>query len=147
MSALVIDASIAVKWLIAEADAPEARALRQRGRCMAPDLLIVQGAQILWKKVRRGELSAKEAHFAARLLQGIDMELVPTRPLLDATMRLALELDHPPYDCIYLALALAAECRLVTVDSVLLGKLARAEREALRGVVISLADAAEAIGT
>jgi predicted nucleic acid-binding protein len=142
VSALVTDASIAIKWLIAESDTPEALALRGGKRFLAPDLLLVQAMQILWKKVRRRELSPQEAQIAARLLQGLDIELVPTRPLVDSAMRLSLELRHPPYDCVYLALALASKHQLVTADSVLLDKLARQDQEALRGAALSLADAA-----
>ncbi|MCK6369926.1 MAG: hypothetical protein L6Q83_01160, partial [Gammaproteobacteria bacterium] len=83
----------------------EALALRGRARLIAPDLLVAECANILWKKVRRRELTRDEALLAGRLLQGADIELVPMRPLLAAALRLALELDHPAYDCAYLALA------------------------------------------
>jgi predicted nucleic acid-binding protein len=38
---------------------------------------------------------------------------------------LAVELDHPAYDCVYLALALAKDCKLATADEHLRRKLGR----------------------
>lgn len=145
MTALVIDASIAVKWLIAENDTPEALVLRGRAHFSAPDLLLTQAAQILWKKVRRSELSANEAQIAVRLLQGMDIELVPTRPLIDTAMRLAVQLQHSPYDCIYLALALVSQHQLVTADAELLRKLGQQDQETLRRAALSLTDAAKTL--
>ncbi len=60
MTALVIDASVAIKWVIDEPGTAHALALR-RHRLSAPDLLVAECAIILWKKVRRGELSDQEA--------------------------------------------------------------------------------------
>jgi predicted nucleic acid-binding protein len=143
VSVLVIDASIAVKWVIEEEGSREAVALRGRGRLIAPDLLVAECANILWKKARRSELARDEALLAARLLQGVDVELVPMRPLLAAAARLALALDHPAYDCIYLALAVERDCRFVTADQALLRKLGQARLRGLRGRAVSLIEAAE----
>jgi predicted nucleic acid-binding protein len=139
---LVIDASIAVKWVIDEPGAADASALRSKGKLIAPELLVAECANILWKKVRRNELSRDEARLAARLLQRADLELAPTRALLDEATRIAIELDHPAYDCLYLALALANDCPFVTADQRMLRKLAQAG-DALFGRVISLAEAAK----
>jgi predicted nucleic acid-binding protein len=117
VTAFVIDASVAIKWVIDEPGTQQALLLRQhRHQLSAPDLLIPECANILWKKVRRQELTADEAMLAARLLQRTDVRLEPMRPLLEATTRLAIALDHPAYDCIYLALAQALACPLVTAD-------------------------------
>ncbi len=50
MNTLVIDASIAVKWVVDENGTPEALALRARAKLIAPELLIAECANILWKK-------------------------------------------------------------------------------------------------
>ena len=71
----------------------------------APDLLIAQCAEILWKKVRRSELSEREAALAAGLLACADIDLVAMRPYLETAVRIALALDPPAYDCVYIALA------------------------------------------
>lgn len=142
MSALVVDASIAVKWVIEEEGTPQALALRRRARLIAPELLVAECANILWKKVRRDELSKEEAILAARLLQAAGIELLPTRPLLEAATHLAIELDHPAYDCVYLALAVKNDCRFVTADARVLRKLGEGRRSRFRSRVAALTEAA-----
>lgn len=139
MSVFVIDASIAVKWVIEEDGTPEALALRRHDRLMAPELLVAECANILWKKTARKELSKTEALLAARLLEGSEIELLPTRSLLEAAARLAIDLDHPAYDCLYLALAIEKDCRFATADERFVRKIGQGP---YRRRVISLIDAA-----
>jgi predicted nucleic acid-binding protein len=115
MTDLVIDASVAIKWVIEEHGTPEALALL-RHRLFAPDLLVAECANVLWKKARRKEMTAQEALLTARLLQRADIELAPMRALLETATSLAIALDHPAYDCTYLALAETLACDLVTAD-------------------------------
>jgi predicted nucleic acid-binding protein len=138
VSRLVIDASVAVKWVVEETGTPEALALRRETNLIAPELLVAECANILWKKVQRSQLSKEEALLAARLLQGAEIELLPTRSLLGAATELAIELDHPAYDCIYLALAIANDCQFVTADERLLRKLAQARQSQLDDRAVSL---------
>ena len=147
MNTLVIDASIAVKWVVEEDGTPEALTLRRRARLTAPDLLAAECADILWKKVRRGELSSGEALLAARLLQAAGIEFLPTHSLLEEAARIAIELDHPAYDCLYVALAAARDCRFVTADMRFVRKLGHLRGSRLRGRVISLAQAAEELAS
>ncbi|MGF1608902.1 MAG: type II toxin-antitoxin system VapC family toxin [Kiloniellales bacterium] len=116
MTTFVIDASIAVKWVVEEAETQDALALRKGNRLIAPDLLASECANLLWKKSQRNELTDEEAIFAARLLARSDVELLPTRALMETATRLAIELRHPAYDCTYLALAIENGCRFVTAD-------------------------------
>ena len=112
---LVVDASVAIKWVVDEPGTTEALALRRR-RLVAPDLFIPECANILWKKVRRHELTEAEAILAARLLERSDVELEPMRRLLQRATALAIALDRPAYDCTYLALAEALSCDMATAD-------------------------------
>jgi hypothetical protein len=66
VNTFVIDASIAVKWVVEEDRTAEALALRQRSKLIAPQLLVAECANILWKKVQREELLKEEALLAAR---------------------------------------------------------------------------------
>jgi len=142
VNTLLIDASIAVKWVVEETGTARALTLRQKARLIAPELLVAECANILWKKVQRKELSPEEALLAARLLQGAEVELLPTRSLLGAATRLAIELEHPAYDCLYLASAIENDCPLVTADERFARRLAQTGRRALRTRVISLESAA-----
>ncbi|SRR5579883_137650 len=138
---LVIDASIAVKWVVEEPGTSEALALRGRAELIAPELLVAECANILWKKTQRKELTPDEARLAARLLHAAELDLAPTRALLERATLLAIDLDHPAYDCMYLALALANNCAFVTADDRLLRKLAQTNGP-LRDKAVSLTDAA-----
>jgi predicted nucleic acid-binding protein len=141
VSSLVIDASVAVKWVVEEEGTTEALALRDRALA-APDLLIAECANILWKKVCRKELSEREALFAAGLLARADIELMAMRPYLEAAVRIAAALDHPAYDCIYIALAEAEELRFVTADMSLLRKVGQQASARYVDRVLRLADTA-----
>jgi predicted nucleic acid-binding protein len=113
----VVDASIALKWLLSEEGSAEALALRPHYRLVAPDLLVAECANALWKHVQRGQVLPDEALLAAKLLAADDLELVPTKGLLTDALRLSIELRHPAYDCIYLALAKAEQCPFITADA------------------------------
>jgi predicted nucleic acid-binding protein len=139
---VVVDASVAIKWVVQEPGSDAALALR-RGRLLAPDLLIAECANILWKKARLGEHTKAEALVAASLLEHADIELAPMRPLLRRATALSVALSHPAYDCFYLALAETRACALVTADDRL-----RAKAMAYRGParVLSLATAVDDLG-
>ena len=83
---------------------------------MAPELLIAECANILWKKVIRNELSVGEARLAGRLIALSGIEFVAMKSLLMASLDLAVTLGHPAYDCLCLALAKQRDVRLVTAD-------------------------------
>jgi len=138
VNTFVIDASIAVKWVVEENGTAEALVLRQNAKLIAPELLVAECANILWKKVQRHELLKEEALLAARLLQGADIELLPTRSLLEAATQMSIEINHPAYDCLYLALAVDNECRCVTADERFLWKLQQCRQRGLRTRAISL---------
>jgi predicted nucleic acid-binding protein len=127
----VIDASVAIKWIVEEAGSAAALSLLEGPQLLAPDLLMPECANILWKKVVRAELTPDEGALAAELLQHADVELVPTRGLVPEALRLAVALNHPAYDCTYLALAIARDCPFVTADL----RLARVVEE--RGATIA----------
>ncbi len=127
MTGLVVDASVAIKWVIEEEGTSAALALRGQ-KLAAPDLINAECANILWKKARLGELSADEAAFAARLLASGDIEMIQTRDLAEAAVLIAIELDHPAYDCLYLAVAERLDTELVTADNKLLRKAGATDR-------------------
>jgi predicted nucleic acid-binding protein len=137
MTRLVIDASIAIKWVVEEEETEAALALRNNTELIAPDLIIAECANILWKKVQRDELVESEALIAARLLQRVDVEILATRNVLEMATRLAIELGHPAYDCIYLALAIESDCRFCTADKAFVRKI---RSTPLAERVIALAD-------
>ncbi len=123
MTTFVVDASVAIKWVVEESGTEAALAIRAAERLAAPDLWVAECANILWKKVRRGEISAEQARTAAELLEVAGVEVVSGEPVLSRVVQLATSLDHPAYDCVYLALAVDAGWTMVTADERLLARL------------------------
>ncbi len=116
MSKLVVDASVVIKWLVEEEGTDDALVLLKESPLAAPDLLMAECTNILWKKVRRNEMSSEEALISARLLEQSSIEICPTRNLLATATRLAISLDHPANDCVYLASALENDRIFTTAD-------------------------------
>jgi predicted nucleic acid-binding protein len=121
---LVVDASVAVKWLIPESHAEAARRiLSSNYELLAPYLIWAEVGNVLWKKCRRREVPA---HVAGDLLGDFYRYPVQTfgsRTLMTAAWDLAEQYDRTFYDSLYLALAVNAECPLVTADLKLYNKL------------------------
>jgi predicted nucleic acid-binding protein len=137
-TALVVDASVAVKWFVEEPGAEAAAALLGAAALLAPDLIGPECANILWKKFRLGDIPAEQAALAAAELESAAVvQLVPTRSHLGAALRLAIELGHPAYDCLYLTLAADLALPLVTADD----RLLRLARSADLAQVVPLAEA------
>ena len=113
---IVVDASVALKWIAPEDDSEIALRLIGRGHLLAPDLLTVEAANALWVRVRRRDLTAVEARTALVDLLTVPVEYVADRALAPAALSLAADLGHPAYDCIYLALALSRAGVVVTAD-------------------------------
>jgi predicted nucleic acid-binding protein len=120
----VVDASIAVKWVIPEVLSGEADRIRDgEGDVLAPDLLLVEVANALWRKTAAKEISPREADVAFDLVRRSGIDLRPTGPLVPRAMDLARRLAHPVYDCVYLALAEREHGAFVTADQRLLRAL------------------------
>ncbi|MGE0665422.1 MAG: type II toxin-antitoxin system VapC family toxin [Sphingomonadales bacterium] len=124
MESAVIDSSVAIKWTIEEESSSEALALASRSSLMAPCLLLTECANILWRKVRYGQVSAQHAIEWHGDLSHAPIEYLDDHALLPRALALAVELDHPVYDCLYLAASEASGAPLVTADAKLYRKLA-----------------------
>lgn len=119
----MIDASVAVKLFVDENDAAIAAFVYRTFALLAPALLLAECSNILWKKARKGELLQAEAIDRSVMLTRADIALHPLEPLVEAATREAIRLDHPAYDCFYLALAAAENCPFVTADERLVRKV------------------------
>jgi len=118
---LVVDCSVAAKWVLHETGHAEALHLLQEEKAgrvtlIAPDLLLTEFASLIAKRVRRKQMLSTEASDAFRLLEEYATLLFETRLLLGAALQLALDRHASLWDCIYLALAIAHDCPLITAD-------------------------------
>jgi len=118
MTPLVVDASIACKWFLPEADADRAqRLLSGRYHLLAPDLLWTEVASVVWKSARRRLISPDDARRIVRDAITFPVETHPCEPLLPAALDLALHHDRTVYDALYLALAARESATFVTEDA------------------------------
>ena len=119
----VVDASVAIKWFVPEALQANAWTLAAAPQdLVAPDLLLVEVVNIAWKKCVRGEIDRAAAREIARRVGAGLRRVVPSDALIRPALEIAIVLNHPIYDCLYLALAERAGYPLVSADE----RLARA---------------------
>jgi len=123
---LVLDCSIVAKALTPEALSTEARALLGLGRyLMAPDLLPIELANVLWKKVLRGVLTADEARGAHQGITALaPIRILPSGAYHPMALELALAHGRSFYDALYVAVAVTEKALLVTADEKLVNALA-----------------------
>ena len=124
----VVDVSVAVKWLFGEPGSAQAvvwrdKALAQGVLLCAPEYLLVELHNVIWKKVRFGEMHAADPIIQGSPNFGLDLNWLPTLPLLPAALRHAMDLDMAIYDGIYVALAMALDASFCTSDKELARKL------------------------
>lgn len=126
---LVVDASVALKWFLAdETGADRALAIiRDEMALAAPDLLV---AEVCNAASRLGRISDVQLDEIAAILPRFFDPLVPTAVLAPRAAAIASRLDHPVYDCLYLALGELERAKLVTADLRLLGKVRKTSWEA-----------------
>jgi predicted nucleic acid-binding protein len=120
---MVIDASVAIKWVVPEVGSEAASDLLGR-ELWAPSLWLAEAANALLKKTRRGEITADEARLRALDLADAPIEPIELPILLPSAMRIAGALGHSIYDCFYLAAALLRDTALVTADRRFAAKVA-----------------------
>jgi predicted nucleic acid-binding protein len=113
---LIVDASVAAKWFIEEAGRPQALPLLDMPDRQAPDLLVVEVANVVWKKALRGEIGAIQARFICASIAHCFEVLHSADVLVERAVVMAMDLRHPVYDCLYLACAERAGARLITAD-------------------------------
>ncbi len=121
MTTCVLDASVAIKWFIPEVESEPARRLfRQKTRgdltIHVPDHFFAEAGNILWKKVQRQALSRRDLAPIVRAVRATPDEVYSSSDLLPGALDLAKEVKETVYDGLYLALAVALDCELVTAD-------------------------------
>jgi predicted nucleic acid-binding protein len=117
----VLDSSVALKWVLPEADSARAIRLRDEYKnglheLLAPDLFLPEIANALAAAERQGRIKTGESAIFLHDILRAAPALHPTPPLLLRAMAVAIALRRAVYDCIYIALAEAEGCELVTAD-------------------------------
>jgi predicted nucleic acid-binding protein len=118
---LVLDASVAIKWYIPEELAVESRRfMSPRFAMHVPSFCAAECGNTIWKKVaQRRELDRDRGREILDELLSYPRQVHDAEELTIPAFDLAHGVGNAKlavYDFIYLALALALDCRLVTAD-------------------------------
>ncbi|MGL4489253.1 MAG: type II toxin-antitoxin system VapC family toxin [Rhizobiaceae bacterium] len=123
MPTYVADASVAVGWTIVLPYSSACnRLLQESSSLIAPDLVIAEVTNAFFQQAKTGLADRDRLADGLNLLPRWFAELVPAATLRNQAFDLALQLEHPAYDCFYLALALEREIKFVTADNHFLRK-------------------------
>ena len=128
----VMDASIIMKYLVQEAETPFVLGMMydlindEKAIIAVPDLLYLECANMLWKKVQRQEMSIQTAEETLDDLAEIALSMTPAPELFTRALRLACDYGITAYDACYLALAERLGVPLLIADARLAAKTANA---------------------
>ena len=135
---LVVDASVAVKWLVAEEESDAAHRLVASDEDLhAPRLLASEVANAVWRKARLGEVERSRAGALIAMVPAMPVRWHMDEEVCADAIRLALTHDRPVYDCMYLALAQRIGALLITSDRRFVNAMAQTEHG---DIVLTLAD-------
>jgi predicted nucleic acid-binding protein len=122
---LIVDASVAVKWLVLEDMSNVAKELYAAGdRLVAPRLITTEIANALARKTMQGLLNRHEAKYHLSSLPQFLPDLIEVDELIEPAFENACVLRHPVYDLIYLEAARRLDAQLVTADRRFVTKIA-----------------------
>jgi predicted nucleic acid-binding protein len=119
---VVVDASVAVKWILPEDDSEQARAILEASAegafdLIAPEHVLAEAANAVWaRSYLRKEISVLSAQLGVALLRSANVAYTPTEALIPQAFELALAHGWTVYDCLYVALAMQEDAVLVTAD-------------------------------
>ena len=134
----VVDASVAVKWLLPEEHSATAlRLVAGPAELLAPELLWVETDAALRKRLRRGDLSVQEFRNALGDVGAWGINAGPVMSLVRPAADMALHLDYAVYDCAYSALAEQVRWQVITADRPFHDKV---ERSLFAGLTLWIED-------
>lgn len=119
---IVVDASVAVKWFLPEADSDQAlKWLTNKTTFIAPHLIRIEVAAAFTKAVRLNNLHHDDAIDLCETwydaLDAGDISLITLAADFRQAARLSVHLTHPLQDCLYLALAQRFMIPLLSADN------------------------------
>ena len=121
---IVVDTSIALKWVLSETDSHIATSLlaewtKRRIDIVAPALLLYESANILYREARADRITFVTASNGLDvILKAVALECLEDSKLSVRAMELARQYGLPAaYDTHYLALAEREGCELWTADT------------------------------
>lgn len=126
MTKFVVDANVAIKWVLSEVHPEIAmRLLDESHELLVPDFFFSEIGNILWKRVRRREATVEQAQHDLTVLMSGDLQIYSSQTLMPLALEIAVRIDQAVYDCVYLALAVTNQCQMVTADERFYNSLSR----------------------
>jgi predicted nucleic acid-binding protein len=123
---LILDASAAIEVVLdRHKDRRFADEVQQAALVLAPDLLVAEVVNTIWKYHQFENLSLSACDRAIELALGLADSLVPAKELYREAFLLARTTRRPAYDMFYLALARREDAALLTADGGLKKEAAR----------------------
>jgi predicted nucleic acid-binding protein len=118
VSAIVVDASVALKWFVPEVLSAEARQWREPRHELHTLAVFfdIEIGNVLWKKLQRGELPPSDAALILGQLPSLPVQRHGEAQLLRTAFDLAVQIQRTVYDALYLALAIQLGGRMATAD-------------------------------
>jgi len=128
--ASVVDASVGIKLILEEAYSSEVR--QYVGRLSdtppvtihVPDLFFVECANVLWKNVRRGDITLADSRHGLHLLNALLLPTTPAAQLNERAIEIACQFGISAYDALYVSLSEQLGLPLLTADNRLVALLA-----------------------
>jgi predicted nucleic acid-binding protein len=132
VTSVVLDASVAVKWLLPADTEPlhnEAMDLLRRFenveiRFFVPEFFWLEISNVLWKRVRGPAVTRSTAQALYRNLRDKGIKTVRSTRLIPAAFEIAVTYERSVYDSLYVALARDLNTFLVTADEKLANAVA-----------------------
>jgi predicted nucleic acid-binding protein len=129
---VIVDASVAAKWLLPRVHEPLADEASQllaqyshgEVEFVVPDLFWAEMGNLLWKAVRLKRCGLSDTKIALALLNQYGFPTIPSKSLLDLAIGIATAFDRTVYDSLYVALAVSSKSQLITADEKLANALA-----------------------
>lgn len=114
---MIVDACVAAKLFIEEADSDAAERVFAKGEVLiAPDLILVEVGDALFKAWRSNVITADHMDVALGRLPTLFGKLYPTAELVADAAIISRILRHPVPDCVYAALHWRTGAAVVTAD-------------------------------
>lgn len=130
---LVVDTSVAVKWVVPEngdnIEDDTGLALDLLAHALiAPDCLVGEFANAMFRKVQAKEIGMAQAKASIDILPDL-ITFLPTPAFVSAAFDLALTIGHPIHDCLFLVTAMQHGHPLITADQKFAARCRKGEVE------------------
>jgi predicted nucleic acid-binding protein len=148
--AIVVDASVGLKWVLQEPNSHLADALvRHEPHLLVPDFWLNEATNVLWLQVRRKVFSADEAREALSLLKAlVEPTSTANMDLHEVALDIGIAINHSTYDTLYVAFAVAMGAgTVVAADARFIQSMRTHGDSTLSAMVVSLEDWTNHLGT